>query len=58
MSIAAYNIVLYLAVKAYFVWRNKSRGRKWKQLSAEEQVDYLENTTSEGNKKLDFRFVH
>ncbi|KAM0722764.1 hypothetical protein Q7P37_002206 [Cladosporium fusiforme] len=58
VSIAAYNIFLYLAVRVYFVWRNKSKDRKWKQLSGDEQVAYLETTTVEGNKKLDFRFVY
>ena len=52
------NIVLYIAVKQYYVWRNKSKERMWKQLSAEEKANYLETTTVEGNKRLDFRFVN
>jgi hypothetical protein len=58
VAIAAYNIVLYLAVKQYYVWRNKSKDKEWKKLSAAEQLTYLETTKDEGNKRLDFRFVH
>jgi hypothetical protein len=58
VSIAAYNIFLYLAVKQYYVWRNKTREREWKKLSAAEERSYLRTTKAEGNKRLDFRFVH
>jgi len=49
---------MYLAVKQYYVWRNKSKDKEWKKLSAAEQLTYLETTKDEGNKRLDFRFVH
>jgi hypothetical protein len=58
VAISVLNIVLYIAVKQYYMWRNKSKERKWAQLSAEEKANYLETTTAEGNKRLDFRFVH
>jgi len=58
VAISVLNIVLYIAVKQYYMWRNKSKERKWRQLSAEEKANYLETTTDEGNKRLDFRFVH
>ncbi|GAB7331236.1 hypothetical protein MBLNU13_g02699t2 [Cladosporium sp. NU13] len=58
VAISVLNIVFYIAVKQYYMWRNKSKERKWQQLSAEEKANYLETTTAEGNKRLDFRFVH
>lgn len=58
IAVASYNIVLYLLVKAYYVWRNKSKEKQWKRLSHAEQRSYYETTTAEGNKRLDFRFVH
>jgi hypothetical protein len=58
IAITVLNIVLYITVKQYYIWRNNSKERKWKQLSAEERAIYLESTTDEGNKRLDFRFVH
>jgi hypothetical protein len=58
VAITVLNIFLYIAVKQYYIWRNNSKERQWKQLSAEERAVYLETTTTEGNKRLDFRFVH
>ncbi len=52
------NIVLYALVKAYYVWRNKSRDKKWDAMTVEERLHYLATTTDEGNKRLDFRFHH
>ncbi|CRG88663.1 putative transporter YIL166C [Talaromyces islandicus] len=52
------NILLYMLTKAYYVWRNKSRDRKWNGLSEQEKLVYLETTTDEGSKRLDFRFAH
>jgi hypothetical protein len=56
-SIAGMNIALYLLAKAYYTWRNKQKERKWSQLSQEEKAFDLKETTDEGNKRLDFRFV-
>jgi hypothetical protein len=58
VSIAAYNICMYLAVKQYYIWRNRSKDKEWKKMSTAEQLSYLETTKAEGNKRLDFRFVH
>jgi hypothetical protein len=58
VAITVLNIFLYIALKRYYIWRNNSKERQWKQLSAEERAVYLETTTTEGNKRLDFRFVH
>ncbi|KAM5352757.1 hypothetical protein ACJ41O_005479 [Fusarium nematophilum] len=56
--IACVNVVLYLGVKAYYVLRNRSRERRWGAMSEEERRRYLDTTTDEGNKRLDFRFAH
>ncbi|ORY00965.1 major facilitator superfamily domain-containing protein [Clohesyomyces aquaticus] len=58
LAIAVGNVGAYLATKAYYVWRNKSREKKWNAMSEREQLEYLETTTDEGNKRLDFRFAH
>ncbi|KAE8342836.1 hypothetical protein BDV24DRAFT_173531 [Aspergillus arachidicola] len=58
LAICSFNVVLFYAVKAYYVWRNKTRERKWESMSEEERSDYLLTTTDEGVKRLDFRFVH
>ncbi|KAG7150933.1 putative transporter like protein [Verticillium longisporum] len=58
LTIACGNIVLYLSVKAYYVWRNEQRDRRWSAMTEDERLDYLSTTTDEGNKRLDFRFAH
>lgn len=58
LAVCCMNIVLYFLTKAYYVFRNKQRDRKWNAFTEDERLDYLENTTDEGNKRLDFRFQH
>ncbi|KNG88775.1 hypothetical protein ANOM_002799 [Aspergillus nomiae NRRL 13137] len=58
VALVAMNISIYLFTKAYYVWRNASRDRKWNAMSEEEKRVYLATTTDEGNKRLDFRFAH
>jgi hypothetical protein len=58
ISVACMNIVLYALIKAYYVWRNKVREARWKAMSAEQRQRYLDTTSDEGNKRLDFRFAH
>lgn len=52
------NIVLYVLVKIYYVWRNKQRDKKWNSMTEEERLHYLATTNDKGNKRLDFRFQH
>jgi hypothetical protein len=52
------NVVIYLLTKVYYVWRNKSREKKWNAMSEIERLEYLSTTKDEGNKRLDFRFQH
>jgi hypothetical protein len=42
--------------KAYYAFRNKQKASKWDNMTTAEQQIYLESTTDEGNKRLDFRF--
>lgn len=58
LIITCLNIVLYLLVKVYYVWRNAIRDKKWNAMSDEQKRAYLDTTTDEGNKRLDFRFAH
>lgn len=58
LAICCYNIVLIYAVKAFYIWRNTVRDRKWAAMTREEQEDYQLNTTDEGMKRLDFRLSH
>ncbi|KAL5342108.1 major facilitator superfamily domain-containing protein [Aspergillus crustosus] len=58
VALVSTNIVLYFLTKAYYVWTNKRREKKWNAMSEDQQLDYLANTTDEGNKRLDFRFAH
>ncbi|KAL2406269.1 putative transporter [Exophiala dermatitidis] len=56
--ICAYNILLFIFAKFFYVWRNKVRDRKWNSMTPEEQRTYLATTTDRGNKLLTFRFAH
>ncbi|KAH6884257.1 major facilitator superfamily transporter [Thelonectria olida] len=58
LAILCMNIVIYFLVKAYYVFRNKSREKKWSSMSESERLHYLATTSDEGNKRLDFRFHH
>ncbi|KIW48307.1 uncharacterized protein PV06_00909 [Exophiala oligosperma] len=58
IAICAYNIVLFLGAKSFYVWRNKVRDRKWNSMTDAERREYLATTTDKGNKMLTFRFAH
>lgn len=57
LALVAWNIVLFCASKAYYVFRNKERDAKWESMTREERVHYLNTTSDQGNKRLDFRFA-
>ncbi|CAH2350414.1 uncharacterized transporter [[Candida] railenensis] len=44
--------------KGYYIFRNKQKEKKWSAFTEEQKEDYIKLTTDEGNKRLDFRFVH
>ncbi|KAK5715504.1 hypothetical protein LTR15_010149 [Elasticomyces elasticus] len=58
IGIAAYNVVLFLGTKIFYVRINAKRDKLWKAMSDEEKEDYLATTKDRGNKRLDFRFAH
>lgn len=58
VAIVVLNIVVYLLTKVYYVWRNKSRDKKWDAMTEDERLHYLATMKDEGNKRWDFRFAH
>lgn len=58
LGIVSWNLLAYGIAKGYYLWKNKKRDEKWRALSGEEQLDYLEKNQDLGNKRLDFRFAH
>ncbi|RDW63681.1 MFS general substrate transporter-57 [Coleophoma cylindrospora] len=56
IAINVATIVLYILAKVYYVWRNKTKQRKWTAMTKEEQAWYLANNSQLGNKRLDFVF--
>ncbi|KAF2689029.1 MFS general substrate transporter [Lentithecium fluviatile CBS 122367] len=58
VCICILNIFMYIFSKVYYTWRNKKRDEKWDAMTVEQKVDYIETTTDEGSKRLDFRFAH
>jgi hypothetical protein len=51
-------VVLYALAKAYYVRRNQWKKARWEAMSPEERAAYLETTSDQGNKRLDFQFDH
>ncbi|KAI1333321.1 MFS general substrate transporter [Xylariaceae sp. FL0255] len=51
-------IVMWVATKFYYIWRNKQKDAVWNAMTPEEQGDYIKNTKTVGSRRLDFRFAH
>ncbi len=58
LGIIGYNVVLIIAIKFYYIWRNSQRDKKWNAMTQEEKDQYLATTKDTGSKRLDFRFAH
>ncbi|SMN17680.1 similar to Saccharomyces cerevisiae YIL166C Putative protein with similarity to the allantoate permease (Dal5p) subfamily of the major facilitator superfamily [Maudiozyma saulgeensis] len=58
IGIACGALVSCLLTKLYYIQRNKAREKKWASFSEQEKLEYCTKTSDEGNKRLDFRFVH
>ncbi|KAI8296716.1 putative transporter [Colletotrichum sp. SAR11_240] len=56
IAITVATIFAYAFAKAYYTLRNKSKRDRWNAMSDQEQAAYLNSTTDEGNKRLDFFF--
>ncbi len=57
LGILAWNVVGFIAAKAYYVWKNNRRDRIWNAMTREERIHYLKTTKDSGIKRLDFRFA-
>ncbi|KAI1135563.1 MFS general substrate transporter [Hypoxylon sp. FL0543] len=57
IGILCLNLLLYVLAKAYYVWRNRVRERKWNAMTFEEKLVYLNDYQDAGNKRLDFRLA-
>lgn len=58
IAICAYNFLVFIGAKLFYVYVNKKRESVWSAMSDEEKDTYLATTTDKGNKRLDFRFAH
>ncbi|KAL8781839.1 MAG: hypothetical protein Q9213_005841 [Squamulea squamosa] len=58
LGLIAWNIVLIILSKLYYMSKNSQREKVWQGMSEAERANYLETTEDKGNKRLDFRFVH
>lgn len=58
IAICAYNFLLFIGAKIYYVKVNRHRQIIWDSMTQEEKSTYLETTKDKGNKRLDFRFAH
>lgn len=56
VSIAA--VLMCLATRQYYIWRNRQKARKWDQLTPEEQQIYRNTSRDVGNRRLDFQFIY
>ncbi|PVH96617.1 MFS general substrate transporter [Periconia macrospinosa] len=58
VGICIANICIYAGGRFYYMWRNKSKARKWGAMTREEQSHYLATTSQTGSKRLDTRFKY
>lgn len=56
IAINVATIVAYMLAKGYYVARNRWKKQRWEAMSEIQKAEYLETTTDEGNKRLDFLF--
>ncbi|KAL5335755.1 putative MFS transporter [Aspergillus crustosus] len=56
IAINVATIAAYVLAKAYYVARNRWKRAQWEGMSELQKVKYLETTTDQGNKRLDFLF--
>ncbi|KAI0095223.1 major facilitator superfamily domain-containing protein [Irpex rosettiformis] len=58
IGICSLNICLYIFTYFFYRTINTRRAKKWDTMSPKEQQEYLDTTTDNGNKRLNFRFVY
>ena len=57
LAILAYNVIVIVVAKIYYVRQNNKRDGLWNNMSREERINYLAVTKQTGSKRLDFRFA-
>lgn len=58
VGVAVGTLLVSMATRQYYVWRNSQKQRRWSALTPEEQETYREESKDVGNRRLDFRFVY
>jgi len=58
IGLSGATIALCLLSILYYKFRNYQNEKKWNAMTVEEQERYVKETTDEGNKRIDFRFVY
>ncbi len=58
LGIVAWNVVVFIGAKIYYVRKNAERDAIWYSMTREQRIEYLRTTEDKGNKRLDFRFAH
>lgn len=51
IAISAFSLVLFIAAKYYYVWRNKQKAAVWDTMSSEERERYISENSHLGNKR-------
>lgn len=49
---------MYPGTYFYYKRRNASKAKIWDSMTVEQKTEYLQSTTDEGNKRLDFQFAY
>ncbi|KAJ6085068.1 hypothetical protein N7499_004697 [Penicillium canescens] len=57
IALAVSGIVLFIAAKFYYDWRNKQNAAQWDAMTSEERELYLRENPVLTNKRIDFRFA-
>ncbi|KAK0465495.1 major facilitator superfamily domain-containing protein [Desarmillaria tabescens] len=58
IGICSMNIVLYILTYFFYRCINARRDKIWNSWTKEEQQNYIDTTTDQGNARLDFRFAY
>ncbi|KAK4615774.1 hypothetical protein CLAFUW4_10573 [Fulvia fulva] len=58
LAVLAYNVIVFIATKLFYVHTNRKRDEIWSAMNTEEKEEYLRTTRDQVHKRLDFRFAH
>ncbi|CCH46445.1 putative membrane protein [Wickerhamomyces ciferrii] len=51
-------LAMCVLARQYYIFRNKQKAKIWNSFTDEQKETYIQETTDQGNKRLDFRFVY